>query len=473
MSKNILLISLYRLGDNIQVTPMLKALKDSNPDSLLWVLAEKGFEMPFQNNPYINQLRLFDREKHTYKDFISTDTLKNNLDPVLMELQEIDFDMLINRQTSQEGAVISGLLNAKEKRGYIALKNKGFEIKDPWTRLLFAMVKQRNMNPFSLVEYNIRIAGGKPEQYKPEIFYNIGDVKNFLDQINIKPYDKIIGIQPGSSAMYRQWNTENFIKLINILLKKYPDIKVILLGSQNEAELLGKIEALIDPSYKNRLVPSWQLPLKSIPALLSRCDLMITNDTGPMHIAEAVGCKILCLYFGGSLINETAPYSQNNLVIQPDMECIPCQETDQCKKSYACKNYITSDMISELAGYMLGNIKTLQQENFKNLKIFKPGQGIYTSGIQYDSVFKTQFTINDLTKILYAVTFREYIANDKIDFVKIANYINNSYLQSDKIINGPIDFDLNAINRYAGSVDEVEQIKKIFLSSFLTIRKSF
>ena len=471
-NKKILLISLNRLGDNLQVTPILQVLRENNPAAAIWVLTEKGFDVVFNDNPYIDKIELFDRRNYKGEHFTSVQILQSNLDPVLEKIRNQYFDLIINRQSSREGAIIAGVIPAKEKRGYIALENGQFTIPDVWTRLLFAMSAERRHNPFSLVEYNVRIAGNTPNSITPYIHYDINSIKNFLKELNLADNHKIIVIQPGASTIFRQWDANNFIRLIQLLLKNNKNLKIVLLAGPEEKKLAEHIALNTGEVGTGRLFQSWHLTIKDIAALLSQSKLMITNDTGPMHVAEAVGCKVLCLYFGGSLINETAPYGQGNLVMQADLDCIPCSNYNDCPREYACKPVIKPENVAEIAAWMIENNKNIDPEllpdNVRVLYSVKTGKRI-----EYFPLFKPSLDTDSFIRTLYYITFLRYIDRQDINIDLITANIEKHYSNAGEIINGAIDINPVAINRFSQSDEESNQLKQILLNSLEEIRSSY
>ncbi len=466
MREKILVISLNRFGDNLQVTPIFRVLKEKYPTSEITVLSESGFHQIFTGNPYIDNLKLFHRENFNSEYFVSLDNLRDNLDAELYDVINSSYDLLINRQSSMEAAAIAGLVDAKEKKGLFLTKNNTYTVWDPWTRLLFAMVNYRKHNPFTLVEYNIKIAGG--EESSLYIQSKRENISQLLEKLNIKNDEKFVVIQPGASTVLRQWMPNNFVVLIRKLLMEYPDVKIMLTGSVGDKKLLDSIGSEIK-DFRNRLFVEHTLDFKELAALLSFCDLFITNDTGPMHVAEAVKCKILCLYFSGSLFNETAPYGEGNVVVQADLDCLPCEDSSKCPNGNKCVSVISPEVVFELASYELGEKNFVDKSKIKGVMVYQSEKD--GKDIKYLPLSKPILGYDVLMRILYSITFRIYISAEEISLNDIVNNLKRDYSNVTDAINSSFDVYPEIIDNFSRTSEEAGRIKKIMLDCITGIRE--
>jgi heptosyltransferase-1 len=129
-----------------------------------------------------------------------------------------------------------------------------------------------------------------------------------------------IAIQPGARWDTKRWPVENFTKLVGLLVKKYPDTCFAVFGSAGERQL-GEIISAAAPERILNL--SGRTTLPEMIEWLRLCELMITNDTGPMHVAAALGVPLVAL-FGPTDPRSTGPYGQLENVIRTGLPCSPC-----------------------------------------------------------------------------------------------------------------------------------------------------
>lgn len=148
-------------------------------------------------------------------------------------------------------------------------------------------------------------------------------VRQKLKEWGISLEKPIVGIQIGARRAYTIWPRTKIKEFVRLLLADNPDVEVVLLGSPSEA-LMGEelLKSLGSQRVKNLC---GRIPLYELPALIKNLTLMITHDTGPMHVAFAVGTPTICL-FVPSEVKHTGPYQDLHLhtVIRKERPCQPC-----------------------------------------------------------------------------------------------------------------------------------------------------
>ena len=130
----------------------------------------------------------------------------------------------------------------------------------------------------------------------------------------------------------RKWPLAYWTELAEILIKKY-NCQIVLTGSKEDAEEAKIIENL----SSNITSFCSKLSLTESAALMQRCRIVISGDTGPLHIATAVGARTIGLY-GAAPISRTGPYGNNTFALKADLKCIPCNRR-KCKFQEAVIQY--------------------------------------------------------------------------------------------------------------------------------------
>ena len=145
-----------------------------------------------------------------------------------------------------------------------------------------------------------------------------------------------MAIQPGARWENKRWPVECFAELVRSLAKKFPDTRFVILGTA-EDQPLGEIIARAEPQRCQNLCG--KTSLLEMVEWLRRCELMITNDTGPMHVAAALGKPLVAL-FGPTEPRRTGPYGHLESVLRLDLPCSPClkshctyEKPDECLKA--------------------------------------------------------------------------------------------------------------------------------------------
>jgi lipopolysaccharide heptosyltransferase I len=136
----------------------------------------------------------------------------------------------------------------------------------------------------------------------------------------LKTASRWIAIQPGARWDTKRWPVEHFTKLAGLLAQKHPGVRFAVFGSADERQF-GEIISSAAPERILNLCG--RTPLPEMIEWLRLCELMITNDTGPMHVAAALGVPVVAL-FGPTDPRSTGPYGQLENVIRMGLPCSPC-----------------------------------------------------------------------------------------------------------------------------------------------------
>jgi ADP-heptose:LPS heptosyltransferase len=134
-----------------------------------------------------------------------------------------------------------------------------------------------------------------------------------------------IALQPGARWDNKRWPAEHFAELVQALAKKFPGVRFAILGGREDRPL-GEIIARAEPARCLNLCGATSLP--EMVEWIRRCDLMVTNDSGPMHAAAALGKPLVAL-FGPTEPRRTGPYGQLENAVQLALPCSPCMKS-QC-----------------------------------------------------------------------------------------------------------------------------------------------
>jgi lipopolysaccharide heptosyltransferase I len=161
-----------------------------------------------------------------------------------------------------------------------------------------------------------------------------------------------IALQPGARWPTKCWPTPNYAELVRLLAQKYPDVRFAVMGS-GEDRARGATIAAAAPERVLNLCGETSLP--EMMEWLRRCQLMVTNDTGPMHVAAALGMPLIAL-FGPTDPGSTGPYGQLENVLRIDLPCAPCfKHSCHWKNPMECLTAITPARVFEAARKKLGD----------------------------------------------------------------------------------------------------------------------
>jgi lipopolysaccharide heptosyltransferase II len=159
-----------------------------------------------------------------------------------------------------------------------------------------------------------------------------------------------IALQPGARWLNKRWPVEHFADLVRMLAQRFADVRFVTLGGPADREL-GERVAREAPARCLDLTGRTTLP--EMVEWTRLCELMITNDTGPMHVAAALNKPVVAL-FGPTEPRRTGPYGQLDRVLQHDLPCVPCMK-DSCnyRQPFECLRAITPDRVAARVAQIL------------------------------------------------------------------------------------------------------------------------
>ncbi|MBC8204212.1 MAG: hypothetical protein H8E87_01730, partial [FCB group bacterium] len=351
--KRILLINFGRMGDILQTAPLITFLKERYPGSVIGLMGAAHFREVIEGIPDVDALHVVPLESLMlplkegslsvhYKIF--QDFLKS--------ITGYDYDTVFNLTHNRLGAVLSSLLPG-EKIG-LTLDEEGFAaVKNPWMRHFQNASINRGFNQFNLVDLYKLSAGFKSGQLTKDnsrLRYNVSEkaraeADKLLQSSGVKDSEILIGFQPGASAEAKRWPAEYWNELGKALSERY---RIIIFGSPKESELAQ--EAAEGIANAINLAGKTTIPL--LAALLQKCSLLISNDTGTQHLASAVGTRVLSLALGPALASETGPYGEGHLLLEPSIDCAPCNYQHPCS-DFACHRLITPVLMEKIADALI------------------------------------------------------------------------------------------------------------------------
>ncbi len=170
--------------------------------------------------------------------------------------------------------------------------------------------------------------------------------------IKFNPDSKIIVINSNASDLRieRRWPLDNFVKLIEQLIKTFPNYNYILVGAKNEQDYVNCIHTNISDEIRSRVFDtSGKLNLHELIALIEASSIFISNDTGPMHIAFALNKMTIALF--GPCSPSQYGKNQNTICIYKNLYCSPCVHeflTPPCKGDNQCMKMITVNEVLKI-----------------------------------------------------------------------------------------------------------------------------
>ena len=338
--KRVLFVRIDRIGDMVLSTPVFKSLKAANPLLEITILASSGNSPLLVNNPNVDHMISYNPAKGLQSLLSVIGKLRNN-----------KFDLAIDPYDNYRltSALIVFLSGAKWRVGYSCYGREIFfniKVERPPDDTHFIDVVLNSIEPLGIAT----------KDRVPEIFITKDEEKKgreWLAQTGIenKP---IVGIHPGAYYESQRWPTEYYADFI-VRLRENRDFEAILFGGPSDSSVINHIKSRL-----NGKIPICEdKDLRRVLALISECKLFICNNSGPLHMAAALGVPTIS-FMGPSQKVRWWPAGEKHIVLRvDDLPCIGCN-SGQCKiGTHNCMDQITPETV-------LNMVRNLLKEKRKN-----------------------------------------------------------------------------------------------------------
>ena len=328
--KRILIFNVNWLGDVLFSTAAIRNIRRNFPSSFIACVIPSRCYPVLKGNPHLDEVIIFD-EKDRHRGLLARLNFVT-----LLRSKRFDTVFLLHRSFSR--ALICRLAGINERIGHHTPK-RAF--------LLSKSIPVPKKDSLHRIDYYLDVvekAGLRVEDRYLEFFYSDEDKKlvdQFLSRQKIAEDDFIIALNPGGNWLPKRWPKEHWAVLADKLISQLK-AKVIFTGSISDLQLVGQIASLM---IHKPVIASGVFNIKQLAALSKKAKVFVTADSGPLHIANAVGARIVAI-FGPTSPLITGPYPATNAVIlQKDVGCaIPCYKV-RCKDNRCMKAVLPEDVL--------------------------------------------------------------------------------------------------------------------------------
>lgn len=322
----ILVIKLDHIGDVLLSTPVFSNLKKTYPNVEIHTLTGKWSQVILENNP--NVMQVIEYNSPTFTRTGQPTSLSGTIS-LYKFLQQQKYDILIDLRGDWRTVwfALFRLTPKRLSRAYYQITNKigsnKFSGTHETTRNLDVLNKAGIQTPIPNTSFSITKE-------------NSDWTKQFLTENEINLELPIVAIHPGSPIAIKRWKPENFAELSDKLINN-TGVQIVFVGVKDEIEIIQKIqEVMVGKAYNIAGLTT----LPRLASVLQKSKLFIGNDSGPMHLAAAVGVQTIGL-FGPGNPNRFGPVGDKCHYIWKKQDCPPCRG-DICQLgSEGCMSKIT------------------------------------------------------------------------------------------------------------------------------------
>lgn len=306
--KKILVIRMDRIGDVVLSLPTVRALRQNFPRAFIGFLTTEYTKDLVRENKDINEVIIYCRN-FTWR----------GRRRFIKKLRGYGFDLAVVLSPYFESALLGYLSAAPFRIGY------------PFNGAGFLLTQKADINSHYKHEIEacldvVRMVGVDTPEKNPELQLNPGAEKyaaDFLNKHNILPADLIISIHPGGYEEHTRWMPERYAQVADILVDKY-QAKVILLGAKADRDIVNNIMKAMS---QKAVIADLGNSLPELAALIKHSSIFLGNNSGPMHIAAAVGVPVVAIFGAINLLdheNRWAPQGEKHIIVRKKMDCVDC-----------------------------------------------------------------------------------------------------------------------------------------------------
>lgn len=338
MVQKILVIKTGAIGDVLLATPVIENLRFHFPNAEINFLTQRYCSEVLKDNPFLNRVITYDL------------SLGDNSLCLLKNINHQKYDMIIDLLSNPRTALITFNSDAKYRVGYCL----------GWRRLAYNFKIKPRGGKVHNIEFNLdalrrlelEIISTTPRIYLNRVHREFAE--DFFNRNGFKDV-RVVGLNPSGTWETKVWPLDNFKRLAKLLAK---DFKVLVFwGYEDEKEKALEIAKAV----KDNVLIIPKVNLRYMTALGIKCDLFITNDTGPMHLVWAGGGKLLAIF--GPTNPELQGHRDSNsfIITNESLECLGCNLTSlrDCPNEHRCMQEITPEYIYNKA------VGIINKNNFK------------------------------------------------------------------------------------------------------------
>jgi len=422
LMKRILIINITRMGDLLQTTPLIRGLKRKYPNAELTMLVLESNRRLCAGFDGVDRIISFDAEEYISRLQDDNHSLEDNHLKLKRFIKRAggDYDLIINlSHTTLSGALVK-LIGGEDIRGMVMTDWGRFIVRHPWMNYFFYVTAHRHYNTFNLVDmYNLT---GEVDLRARRLQYNIpAELKDYPSEILDGGGNGYVGFQLGASSESRRWPPQYFGELANIIRRKF-GYKIIVFGTNSERKLLDELRK----TYQGVIIDLMgKTTVPQLAALLTKCQYLITNDTGTMHLAAAVGTPVIAMFLGEARCSDTGPYTEEALILEANIACAPCEYNSKCQH-YECRECILPDNVimamDKFRELTSSKVKQLDDSpQFAKIRLYRPVFEDYGL-LNIVPLIKRPLTFEDFLKITYRRMWKSLLLNEdkfKTDYLAL------------------------------------------------------
>lgn len=343
--ESILIIKLSAIGDVVHTLPLLEILRKNFPESRIdWLIEEEAGRI-IDYHSCVDHVIVSRRKSWQKRIFRISEIpdVAREIGRFLNRLRSAKYELVIDLQGLFKSGLLTGLSKGERKIASTGGKEAS---------RLFLTEKPYPVNYSEhAIERYLKVIGYlgcRMDSWEGAIPVRESDKKPidlFFRKNNIQD-QRAIAINPMARWKTKLWEPDKFSLLADRLQKEL-SCRIIFTGSKDDRPHVSNI---LDQTKNGPFNLAGRTSLKELAYLYSKCRVLISTDTGPMHMAAAMGCPVVAI-FGPTAPWRTGPYGKGHKIIRKEMDCSPCFKKE-CR-DITCMRDITVERVFESVKQLL------------------------------------------------------------------------------------------------------------------------
>lgn len=321
------------IGDAVMATPALHAVRGAFPDALITVVANPLVAELFSHHPDCDQVLRFDKR--------GDHGGAGGLWRFCRQLRQERFALAILLQNAFEAAAMAVLAGIPRRAGY-RTDGRGLLL----TAGVAAVDKKHGLHHVDYYLHMLRQLGIDAGERRLRLALTPGEQAAAGERLGTGDW---VAINPGASyGAAKRWIPERFAAVADGLTEEF-GVRIVLTGGPGEMDIGRDIERAMRVAPVNLI---GRTSVRELMAVLAHCRLVVTNDSGPMHVAAAFGVPLVAV-FGPTDHTTTSPLAENCRIVRSGAECSPCM-LRECPTDHHCMTDVTAAAVIAAARPLLG-----------------------------------------------------------------------------------------------------------------------
>ena len=355
----ILLVRLSAFGDCLHAVPTLTALRRHYPHSTIgWAIEDLGYGL-LKDHPMVDHFHIYPRKAFKRREGTFLDRMRSLRD-FRKELAAVKYDIVVDLQGLAKSGLVAWWSGAKRRIGFKGEESREFNIIFCNERVL------PSQEAVHVVEKNLSLLKplgitppDKPEWVLPSYQTELnGYIRPFLEKCGLMSNGKAVPfaiVNPGATWLTKRWPPEYFAEVAKGLIEKHKLPIVATWAGPEEEKAAHTIVKFAGP--RSFVAPPTDL--RQLGALTSQAMLFVGNDSGPVHLAVALGVRSVAV-FGASDPLRNGPYGSRHRILTGGVDCHPCWKTtcERPNKDRACLMLVKPETVLSSCTHSLERLHT-------------------------------------------------------------------------------------------------------------------